>query len=237
MIPVIAVSNRVPIEPYYCYAEFLESLERFGNPPTILGMGEEYRGMMSRLKLPLAHMRSLNSKHVILTDSWDVIFLDHPERIVEVFQTFNKPIVFSSERTLFPDKNYGAYPEGKTDSRYLNAGFIVAESEALIELFDHLGVPGQPDDHQNEDGSWTHYSEQELLHHAFVEQYIPMTLDYYSVLCQSMFQTKPKEIVLNGDGLCNTSHDTYPKVIHWNGPAKTTAFLLPQTFIPRWKNQ
>lgn len=235
-IPVIAVSDKVPVAPYYCYQEFHESLARFGHEATILGMDQPYRGMMDRLKRPLAHMKSIFAEVVIICDCWDMIFLESPAAMAERFRGFGKAIVFSSERTLFPAKDYGAYPAGTTDSRYLNAGFIIGEREALIALFEHLDVANQPEDSVDDDGKWTHYSEQELLHHAFVEQFVPMTLDYESALCQSMFKTKPGEIEL-GEQCRNTLTGSHPMALHWNGPAKTEAPILPAEGVRWWRGR
>lgn len=234
-IPVIAVSDRKPTESYYIYDAFHESLRRFGHEPVILGFGEPYRGMMSRLKLPLQYMRTIRDEHVILTDCWDMLFLASPVEIVDNMAAFNAPIVISAERTLFPEKEYGPYPAAENDVQYLNAGFIVAQREALIELLEHLDVDNQPDDIKHSDDSWTHFSEQELLHRAYVKQFIPIELDCYSILCQNMFRTQPGEVVINGAGIYNTVSNAYPKVIHWNGPAKTEAELLPSAVIEWWK--
>jgi len=235
-IPVIAVSDKAPSESYYCYQEFHESLRRFGHEATILGFGEPYRGMMSRLKLPLQYLRTIRDEHVILTDCWDVLFLSSPVDIVEVFKTFSAPIVISAERTLFPAKDYGEYPAADSDVRYLNAGFIVAKRETLIALLEHLDVANQPDDFQRPDESWQHFSEQELMHHAYVEQFVHIALDTHSMLCQNMFKTQPGEVIIEEMGIWNTITNSYPQSIHWNGPAKTEAELLPATVIEWWKN-
>lgn len=235
MIPVIAVSDKRPEAPYYIYDAFFESLDRLGTTPVILGYGEPYKGMMSRLRLPLEYMCTISDEHVILTDCWDVLFLRSPEDIIQRFKEFGKPIVISAERTLFPEKDYGQYPESPNDVRYLNAGFIVAEREALISLFDHLRIDAQPDDFQREDGSWQHFSEQELLHHAYVEQFIPIALDHDSEICQNMFRTLGGEICFTADGVVNTVTNSHPMVLHWNGPAKTEAWVLPQDGVKWWK--
>lgn len=235
MIPVLTVSDKSPTEPYYCYDEFFESLGRFDHRATVLGFGEPFRGMISRLKLPLRHMRTIHDKHIIITDCWDLLFLRSPEEMVEHFQCQKYPIMFSAERTLFPAKNYGDYPTGTSDSRYLNAGFIIAEREALIELFEHLRVDEQPDDSLREDGSWEHHSEQELLHRAFVEQFISMTLDYQSEICQSMYKTEPREIDVSDDRIRNLFSGAHPMAIHWNGPAKTEAHVLPAEGVKWWR--
>lgn len=220
MIPVISVADKHPPQDYYCFSEYKESLQRFDHEATILGFDQPFTGMMSRLKLPLQHMRNLTAEHVIITDCWDMLFLESPLAVVDRFRQFNKPIVFSSERTLFPNLDYGEYPTGTTDSCYLNAGFMVGLREALVALFEHLDVDNQPEDRKRVDDSWENFSEQQLLHHAFVEQFIPMTLDYESVLCQNIWGTKPSEIEL-GNRALNTATGSYPMVLHWNGPAKT----------------
>lgn len=235
-IPVITVSDRVPTEDYYCVSAFHESLARFGHEATVLGMGQPYRGMMDRLKRPLAHMKIISSEIVIICDCWDLIFLESPIAIADKFRSFRHPIVFSAERTLFPEKDYGEYPVGTTDVGRLNAGFIVGYRDALIALFDHLDVANAPEDTVDGDGKWTHYSEQEMLHHAFVEQFVPMTLDYENALCQSMFKTLPGEIQL-GERCRNTITGAYPMALHWNGPAKTEAHILPAEGVKWWREK
>lgn len=233
-IPVITVCDRIPHEDYFCHREFKESLRRFGNEAIILGKGEPWHGLMDKPKRYLSYMRSILSEHVILTDAWDVIFLESPVSIIDRFLQFNKPIVFSAERTMFPGKDYGNYPTGPTDVCYLNSGFIVGVREALISLFEHMDVSNAPQDVRHEDGKWTNVVDQERFHFAFVEQFVPMTLDYASDLCQSMFKTKPGEIEL-GARCRNTITGAYPMALHWNGPAKTEAPILPAEGLKWWR--
>lgn len=236
MIPVITISEKKPVEPYYCFREFSESLSRFGHTPTILGWNQPYIGLMSRLKKGLPHLKTINDEHVIITDCWDVLFLESPVAIVDRFRQFGKPIVWSSERTLFPPADYGQYPEGIGDSRFLNCGFGVGEREAFIAIFEHMKVMDVPDDFIQPNGQWKHFLDQEYLNHAFVEQFVPMTLDYESVLCQNFWQTKPGEIEL-GERARNTTTGSYPMVLHWNGPAKTHSPITCRQGVAWWRGR
>lgn len=236
MIPVVTVSEKIPPESYYCYGPFHESLARFNHKATVLGWGRPFIGLMSRLKLGLPHLKTISDEHVIITDCWDVLFLESPAAIVERFRQFGKPIVWSSERALFPVKDYGPYPTGPTDSCYLNCGFGVGEREAFIALFEHMKVFDVPDDHQDASGRWHHFQDQEYLNHAFVEQFVPQTLDYESVLCQNMWGTKPGEIDL-GERAGNTTTGSYPMVLHWNGPAKTHAPVTIFEGVKWWRSR
>jgi hypothetical protein len=234
MIPVIAISECAPTQRYYCWEAFNESLRRLGHEATILGWGQPYIGLMSRLKKGLPYLKTITDEHVIITDAWDVLFLESPLAIVEKFRALGKPIVWSSERLLFPPGDYGEYPKGTTDSRYLNCGWGVGEREAFIALFEHMKVMDVPDDFQKPDGSWKHFLDQEYLHHAFVEQFVPQTLDYESALCQNMWMTKPGEIDL-GERARNTVTGQFPSVLHWNGPAKTNAPVTIFQGVAWWK--
>lgn len=231
---VLTVSNRRPSEPYMLYDECRESLGKFGHALVEL---TRFDGMMSRLKEPLKWLHANPCEHLILIDSWDMIWLESPNEVIRRFKEFGKSIVISAERNLFPatDERRDKYPAGPTDVRYLNAGFIVAQRDAFVALLEHLDVLNLPDDYQDEDGKWVHQSEQGLMHDAFIEQFVPMTLDYASTLCQNLFQSLPGEVTLIDGRAQNTLFNTDPCVLHANGPSKTDGVLTGRHLKQWWK--
>lgn len=112
-VAVVAVVNRRPKEPYYHFETFLESLRRFSAEPVILGLDEEWRGLMTKPRRLRKWLRDgrCDADLLIVSDAFDVVFAAPPEEVAdEVLRRFEtvgaandlRAVVFNAEKGLFP---------------------------------------------------------------------------------------------------------------------------------------
>lgn len=131
---------------------FRESCEYFGVPYKILGLGDEWTGGKAKdgvlqsfgggqkinlLKKELNSWISLKDTIVMFTDSYDVVLLANPVDILRKFRDFNTPIVFSAEKTCWPDPSLSdLYPESLTDYRFLNSGGFIGYADWISRIIE-----------------------------------------------------------------------------------------------------
>ncbi len=76
---------------------------------------------------------------ILFTDAYDTMFLADEQEIINKFQRFKSPLVFSAEINCWPDtKLVKLYPPG-TDGhffKYLNSGGFIGESQYIRELIE-----------------------------------------------------------------------------------------------------
>src|SRR3990167_7485184 len=106
---VVSVCNRIPDrnrEPYYRFGTFVASLERFGVSPVILGLNQEWRGLMTKPRRLREWLRSgaCTTDLLFVTDAFDVVFAAPPDEVVaEIVRHWSHDeVVFNAERGLFP---------------------------------------------------------------------------------------------------------------------------------------
>ncbi len=243
MIPVITVSSHKPPQSYYCYDEFFETCRAYGNSPiNLCRHPSEYRNLVSKPKLLQKYLLAGNVKHkyLIFSDCWDVVFVESPEKILERFLTLNTSIVFNAQRTIFPyiAELVDKYPDTGTPFRYLNSGFFVGETEAVIALLKHMKLENVGDDYRKPDGSMHHENDQDNFMRAFVEQPVPMKIDFNCEIAQTLhgeviedFEvTKTDKIRVK-----NKITNAYPMALHGNGSGKESVVMLE--FLRLWRQK
>lgn len=222
-IPIIGVSSRIPHEIYYKYPECLRSYRRFGNEPVVLGLDGGYHGLLSRAKLLRNYLRTgvVKSPVMIWSDLWDVICVRNPESIVEQFKGFNTSIVLNAERECFPDASLtDQFPDRGTPYRYLNSGFWVGETEAILEMLERADVEDDVD-YQKPDGTWVHHCEQLNIQKAFLNQVVPMKLDTNGEICLTLVGAPDDEVQICEGRPYNKNMCNFPSVVHANGPKES----------------
>lgn len=229
---IVTVSNRVPKEPYYTFHEFVESLKRHRVMPVILGQGlGEYRGLGSKPKLlrkAILDKRLITATRLIFTDSWDVVFSGSPNEIIEKYKEFNSPFVCSSEKNCFPGDLKDQFPEAPTSYKYLNSGFIVAETEAMLTVLESMDLDNVPDDYfDKENNCMVHINDQFLFQQEFIKQPVKMVLDYRQELSNALCQVSINELDFSEDKIKNIETGSYPLAFHLNGPSKTDGLREP----------
>lgn len=229
---IITVSSHVPTAPYYCYWEFFKSINRYLKDVTVIGNDKPFKGLGSKPKFLLEHLRSRSVKtsHIIFTDSWDLVFAGSPDDIMETFKSFDAPFVCSAEKNCFPGdlKEQFDILNAPTSYKYLNSGFIVAETAALECILESMELETVPDDYQDAATSqMVHINDQFLFQETFVSQPVKMVLDYEQKLSQTLCNVKIEELDFRHQRIKNIETGKYPLTFHFNGPAKTQGLREP----------
>lgn len=228
---IVSISSHYPSEPYYRLHAMLASVKKVGAEVTLLGMGEPWRGLMTKPRIMREWLRGgqNQTEFIIFVDAWDIIFQKHPDDMLDEYWHMyegSKPLVFNAERSCFPRGDLAEhFPETGTPFRYLNSGFIMGPAAGLRDLLEFMDLDSIPDDHQLPDQSWYHPNDQGEYTSAYVKRPVPMELDTKARLCMSLHGTAPEGLELLPDGLVrNLVTDTIPGVFHGNGSGKE---LLP----------
>jgi GR25 family glycosyltransferase involved in LPS biosynthesis len=149
---------------------FKKSCEYFGVPYKILGLGQQWNGgeakngvlqgfgggqKVNLLKEELKTWETLENHIVMFTDSYDVILLQNPAEILNKFRAFTRPVVFSAEKTCWPNPMLEeSYPEAMTEYRFLNSGGFIGYADHIFNLIQ--------DEIDNKDDDQLYYTEKYL---------------------------------------------------------------------------
>ncbi len=220
---IVTVSNREPQEWYYLYSQFFKSL---GNKkPLVLdsqfgvfnGLGTKPRWLYRAITEKI-----INTKYVIFTDSWDMVFSASPDEIMERYFYFNSPVVISAEKNCFPSDYKDEYDKlgCATPYKYLNSGFIVGKTDAILAILESMDLPNVPDDHTLPDGSRFHCNDQTLFQAEFLKQPVPMVLDNYQILSQTLHDANIEDFDFSEERIRNKITNSYPCTWHFNGGSK-----------------
>lgn len=221
---VVAVSSKEPTEPYYHFSEFKRSLERFGTPPTILGFGEPWHGLMTKPRLLQRFLmeRRNKSDNLIVTDAWDILFAAHPDEVWDAkMRVAPDAILFNAENSCFPRADLAPlFPDPGTPHRYLNSGFMAGSAQSILALLDSMNLSAIRDDTQEPDGSWFNPNDQEYYTLAFLQQPVKMVLDTRCEVCQSFAGCELEQFDTTGERVLNKGTGSRPLVWHFPGNAK-----------------
>lgn len=221
---VVTVANRWPRESYYRMDVFVESLRRFAEPPTILGMGEPWSGLMTK---PFHYRKWLREKRntrprIIVSDSFDVIFAAHPHGIGDrCAELFGDAIVFNGEKGCWPRADLAEhFPDVGTPWRYLNSGFMCGPAEKILELLESMDLESVGVDHVRKDGTKSEPNDQGEFQKAFVAQPVKMVVDGRCQVAQTFSACTLDEFDFSSGRILNKLTGTYPGVLHGNGNSK-----------------
>lgn len=226
---VVTVSSYQPKPSYYYYRQMLASVRKFGHEPAILGWHEHWGGLATKPKLLKAFLdKGHNEGDVLLcVDAWDIVFQKDPQEIAEQYTHWSKSIIFNAERNCFPRgdlaPNYDTIAEAynvTTPWKYLNSGVMIGTPEDILALLNHMKVDEVPDDHQLPSGQWVHPNDQEHYTVAFLQQPVPMLLDYKTELAMAMHGSELDELDFSGPQIKNKITGNTPGILHMNGNAK-----------------
>ena len=81
------------------------------------------------------------TKYFMFCDAVDVIFIDEPQKVIDIFESFNCDALFMSTHST---DGYNCMPEVKdfvdtkikSNGRYLNSGVYIGKTEFIKELFE-----------------------------------------------------------------------------------------------------
>lgn len=205
-----------------------ENLDRFEDtckrnkiPYKVLGLGQAWESGAAEngvllepggaqkiiyLRDEIKDWHDLENTVILFTDSYDVIFNDSPKNIMTKFRSFDSPMVFSAEKTCWPNQDLAdEYPEVDGDYRFLNSGGFIGYGDHIMELVD-VDIEKSDDDQE----FYTNY--------YLSDENDNMVLDHE----QSLFQTMNlalDDVIVHNEKVINNSTTSIPSVIHGNGPS------------------
>lgn len=231
-IQVICCQGKIPspAEFYYRPDVMIESCQKFGFTPIILGTKEgDWKGLGSKAKLMKRALYdgTITSDYVIFCDIFDILFVRSPADIVEQFLVTQQTspampsIIWNGETACFPDEGRAErHPKTNSRFRYLNSGFSVGEVEGFKKFYAESDPDLILDDHQDSQGVWRFDHDQRHALDYFLDGSLSMMLDTECKICQSLFQTTPEEFDFSGEYVRNIALDSTPMTIHANGNSK-----------------
>lgn len=230
-VPVVAYSNRRPVEPYYILDKFLASLRRLGAEVVILGEGKPWNGLMTKPLGLREWVRANVNKHPfsIFSDSWDVVFAKSPEEILEKYKSipeFEGAVVFGTEINCFPRAELASLYPNDSKWRFLNAGFFMGPTRGIGEILESMHLDSLPHDMRLPNGNWFHPNDQEYYQFEYFKQPVKIVLDTQCRLVQNCHGLEPSELEIEGQRIRNKITGSEPGVFHFNGGAKNQIMPL-----------
>ncbi len=224
---VATISNRFPNEWYYLHKEFFKSLKGF---PVMHLQPQHWGGLSTKPKVLYAAIKdkTISTDHIIFTDCWDMIFAKTPDDVMSWYNSFETSIVISCERNCFPEDLKDDFDKANTISpyKYLNSGFIVGETEAILTCLEAMDLPNLDDDHYDPIKQCNvHPNDQFEWQKMWVKQPAPIILDYNQQLSQTLHDENINNFEFDEKGIMNRVTQTYPCAFHFNGGAKDNMSL------------
>jgi len=215
---ILTVTNRWSLEEYHLPGEWRASIERYGINPTILGLDEPWAGLMTKPRKLRQWLREgkCESDCLIVTDAWDLIFADDPERMAEKWREQGGVYTMNAERNCFPRSDWTErFSKGSSTFRYPNSGFIIASPQDHLKVLESMNLDSIPDDDQDPENK--NPNDQLYYQQAFLEQPVQMVVDDFCQFCQTMHAVSPSEIEFRLEGIFNPETQTFPMAFHFNG--------------------
>lgn len=222
-LTVVTISNRTPTEPYYHFGAMMGSFRRFGVEPVVLGMDEPWFGLVTKPRTLRKWLLEGNcaTDCLIFVDAWDVICLEHPEKIEQAWKEMGSPWICGAEKALFPPGDESKWPDSSSSYRFLNSGVIISTPADMLAVLNAMDPDNLPSDHEREDGSQYHANDQSDFQAQFLAQPIPMRLDTECHFVWNLCDVAESECEIQEDGLVkNLETKTMPMILHANGGSK-----------------
>ncbi|UJR36254.1 hypothetical protein I4U23_028985 [Adineta vaga] len=225
------------------YQRFVRSLNIYGYKYEIYGLGQVWKGgdmkngaggghKINILRENLVRYKNDKTKIILFSDSYDVIFTQPPEFLLDKFRSFDSArIIFGAEDYCWPDKNLQYdYPLVESnEKRFLNSGGFIGYASDIYEMITSKETIDDKEDDQ-----------------LF---YTKIFLDEYTRTKWSIVLDKRADIFMNLNGATdevelplindevyvhNSWTDSVPIVIHGNGPAKKSLNYLSNYVARVW---
>lgn len=225
---VATVTTGEPTAWYYLHKEFEKSLHGYPVLKINYQHDQIWNGFSMKPKWLYRAIKEglINTEYLIFTDSWDVVFAASPDEIMKRFFSFEgADIVINAERNMFPaDYAEGfAKLEAPTEWRYLNSGFIVGKTEAILKCLEAMDLPNVKGDHWDEVRQcMENPDDQRMWQRIFLQQPegVNIQLDYDCQISQTMHEADMSIFDFSEERIRNIKTNSYPCVFHLNGSAK-----------------
>ncbi|CAK9803292.1 Procollagen-lysine,2-oxoglutarate 5-dioxygenase 1 [Anthophora quadrimaculata] len=225
------------------YKRYLRSIDVYGfhDNLKVLGMKEPWLGgdniktstgggfKVNLLKESLREYQNDKEKIVIFTDSYDVIFLNSLNTIVDKFKNMNARVLFSAEGACWPDKSLAAkYPPTTRGKRFLNSGGFMGYASDVYGVLTYAPIKNQDDDQLFY--TLAYLDEKLRERHA-------IKLDHKSEIFQNLYgAVADVELKFEGEkaSLLNSVYNTEPMILHGNGYSKLSLNSLGNYLANAW---
>lgn len=219
---IVTITNKRPEAWYYLFDEYFKS---WGEEKPFVIKPSFWGGLSTKPKVLHYAIKNklIETSHIIFTDCWDLIAATDSNEIMSRYLSFDCPIVISCEKNCFPDDLKEDFDKiiAPTEYKYLNSGFIVGETEAILTCLESMDLPNLADDHYDPVKQCNvHPNDQYEWMKIFMKQPVPITLDYYQSLCQTLHGVSIDELDLSEVRIRNKATNSYPCAFHFNGGAK-----------------
>lgn len=221
---VVTVTNRIPNEWYYLQREFFKSL---GNtqPVVITGGGEQWGGLTTKPKwlYRVLKEKMVEEKYIIFPDNWDLVFAVPCDDIFDLYKMMGYDVIISAEKNCFPEDTKDDYDRLNNIDvyRYLNSGFIIGRTDAIIACLEEMDLPSVPNDYYDEvEKRNVHPNDQLLWQQVYLKQPVNIYLDCQQQFSQTLHGADIGEFDFSGRHIRNKITNTCPATFHFNGGAK-----------------
>lgn len=208
------------------YKRFIRSAKLYGIDVEVFGMHEQWLGgdmangpggghKINLLRENLKKYKNENDLILMFTDSYDVIFTERETEILKKYDQSNATILFSAEDFCWPNRSLARsypIPDVENGQRFLCSGGIIGPASKLYEVITMEKVENTADDQ-------LYYTK------IFLEKRgkYNMKLDHASNLFQNL-NGNQEHVHINFDTgkarIINTRFNTFPSLVHGNGPSK-----------------
>jgi hypothetical protein len=107
-----------------------------------LGYSIKFR-FLRKYKAMRRYLKTLPQDELLLfTDAYDAVMLAPPDEIIDKYRSFEKPIVFSAEKSCHPPGNVERFPPSSTSLRFLNSGGYMGAAGALLDAYERIAANG-----------------------------------------------------------------------------------------------
>lgn len=133
-------------------ARFRKSCSYYNVPYIVLGLGDDWNSGAAEdgvllepggaqkihyLREELKSWPELKDHIILFSDSYDVVFAASPQEIIKKFREMRSEIVFSTEKTCWPDESLiEQYPTVETEYKFLNSGGFIGYANKILEIID-----------------------------------------------------------------------------------------------------
>ena len=212
----------------------LNSGHRYGLSIEVLGLGETWQGGEmaagpgggQKINLLRPALQKLPADHpVLFMDGYDTILSGHVTDILSAWQRVcadGRPL-FAAEVYCWPDADCAArYPEAETPYRFINSGAFIGSAGSLLQIIEET-----IENHEDDQRYYTEY---------FLSDPSRLQLDTGCILFQCLNGALEDVQADEGRGqLYNKRTETWPAVIHANGPSKDYLEGAGRAVGGRWR--
>jgi GR25 family glycosyltransferase involved in LPS biosynthesis len=204
-----------------CFERFMHSCNIYGIPIHILGLDTTWNGnnmleqeggghKINMLKTFLSQFSDNDTRVMLFTDSYDVVFCNSPHQILkkweDIHSVTNCKVLFSAESILWPNiGNENEFPDIGSPFKYLNSGGYIGKICDIKKMISD-DILDSDDDQLYFHNKYTSSKDGNII------------IDYMSYIFQTL--SSHHENILVDNYFCNIKnirYDTSPCVIHGNG--------------------